>query len=80
MIEIEIAGLNPRQQVLADIIWSCDTKAEVDVFIKGLPTRALRTEAKSIVELMIMATVEQAYDGLADTEPARKMLRKYNKS
>jgi hypothetical protein len=66
MIDIEITGLNAQQRVLADIIWACEDKPTVDRFIKALPTRALRNEARSIVDLMVMAVVEQAYDGITN--------------
>jgi hypothetical protein len=79
MIEIEIQGLNARQQVLADIIWACDSRDNVDAFIKGLPTVALKREAKSIVDMMVMAVVEQAYNGLGSLDEAESVLRKYNK-
>jgi hypothetical protein len=78
-VEFTIEGLNAQQRVLADIIWACDSKDRVDAFIKALPTRALRNEAKSIVDLMIMAVVEQCYDGInPNMDAAEKVLRKYN--
>ena len=79
MVEFTIEGLNAQQRVLADIIWACDTKDRVDAFIKALPTRALRNEAKSIVDLMVMAVVEQCYDGInPNMEQAEQVLSKYN--
>ena len=51
MKDIVIHGLTPRQHILADIIWACEDKPEVDRFIKALPTQAFRNEAKSIVDL-----------------------------
>lgn len=78
-VEFTIEGLNARQRFLADIIWACDTKDRVDAFIKALPTKALRIEAKSIVELMILAVVEQCYDGITpNMEQAEQVLQKYN--
>ena len=79
MIEIEIQGLNAQQRVLADIIWACDNKDKVDAFIKALPTKALRTEAKSIVDLMILAAVEQCYDGLGSMDEAQQLINKVAK-
>ena len=78
MIEIQIDGLNQRQRVLADIIWACDNHKQVKEFIRSLPTVALQDEAKNIVELMIMATIEQAYDGLGSMDESAAVLRKYN--
>jgi len=79
-VEFTIEGLNAQQRVLADIIWACDTKDRVDAFIRALPTRALRNEARSIVDLMVMAVVEQCYDGInPNMEQAQSVLQKYNK-
>jgi hypothetical protein len=76
MIEITLDGLNERQKVLADMIWACDSKADVDRFIKALGTRALRKEAETIVEMLIMATVEQAYDGIGSLDEANELINK----
>ena len=79
MIEFTLEGLTPRQMILADIIWACEDKPEVDRFIKALPTQAFRNEAKSIVDLMKMAAVEQCYDGLREPFDARALLDKISK-
>ena len=79
MIEFTLEGLTPRQMVLADIIWACEDKPEVDRFIKALPTQAFRNEAKSIVDLMKMAAVEQCYDGIREPFDARALLDKISK-
>ena len=79
MIEFTIDGLTPRQMILADIIWACEDKPEVDRFIKSLPTQAFRNEAKSIVDLMKMAAVEQCYDGIAEPFDAKALLDKIRK-
>lgn len=76
MIEIQIQGLNARQQFLADIIWACDTKKQINEFIRSLPTVQLQDEAKTIVSLMIMATVEQCYDGLGEMPEAQQLIDK----
>ena len=79
MIEFTIDGLTPRQMILADIIWACEDKPEVDRFINSLPTQAFRNEAKSIVDLMKMAAVEQCYDGIAEPFDAKALLDKISK-
>lgn len=79
MIEITIEGLNARQKVLADIIWACDTRKQINEFIRSLPTVDLQDEAHSIVDLMIMATIEQAYDGLGSLDEATKLINKVSK-
>lgn len=78
-LEIQIAGLNARQRVLADMIWACETRKQINTFIQALPTIQLQDEAKTIVDLMILATVEQCYDGLSPMAEAQAVLRKYNK-
>ena len=79
MIEFTLEGLTPRQMILADIIWACEDKPEVDRFIKSLPTQAFRNEAKSIVDLMKMAAVEQCYDGITEPFDAKALLDKISK-
>lgn len=80
MIEFELHGLNARQKFLADIIWACKEKTDVNRFIEGLPTRALRNEAQSIVDLMIMAVCEQCYGGITEEYPeAQKLIDKIKK-
>ena len=79
MIEFTLEGLTPRQMILADIIWACEDKPEVDRFIKALPTQAFRNEAKSIVDLMKMAAVEQCYDGITEPFDAKALLDKISK-
>jgi hypothetical protein len=76
-VEFTIEGLNERQRCLADIIWACKDFADVQKFIKTLPTHALRDEAYSIVELMKMAAVEQCYDGIAKTTEAKDVLNQF---
>lgn len=79
MLEITIEGLNARQRVLADIIWACDTRKQINEFIRTLPTVDLQDEARAIVDLMIMATIEQAYDGLGTMDEAAKLINKVSK-
>lgn len=80
MVEFELYGLNKRQMVLADIIWACETKDKVNAFIRSLPTKALRNEAEAIVDLMVLAVVEQCYDGITENfDEANKVLAKARK-
>jgi hypothetical protein len=76
MIEITIDGLNARQRVLADIIWSFEDRKGINSFIRSLPTVDLQDEAKAIVELMILAAVEQCYDGLGSMDAAEQLINK----
>jgi hypothetical protein len=79
MQEITIQGLNVRQQILADMIWACDSRAQINNLIRNLPTVDLQDEAKSIVDLMILATIEQCYDGISPMDEAKEVLDKIAK-
>jgi hypothetical protein len=57
MAEIRLEGLNRRQQVLADIMWSIEEWTDVEKFIATLPKRE-RIECEGIVEMMRMELVE----------------------
>lgn len=79
MLEIQLQGLNKQQAVLADIIWACNTRKQINEFIRSLPTVQLQDEAKAIVDLMIMATIEQCYDGLGSMDEAQQLINKVSK-
>ena len=57
MPEIQLNGLNQRQQVLADIMWAIEEWSDVERFIATLPRRE-RIECEGIVEMMKMELVE----------------------
>ena len=57
MFEITLNGLNKRQQVLADILWSLEEWDDVERFINSLPKRE-RAECEGIVEMMRLELVE----------------------
>jgi len=77
MVEITLEGLNARQKVLADIMWSIEDWKDVEKFIRALPKRE-RAEAEGIVEMMRMETVE-AYRremGITNTPEADRVIAK----
>jgi hypothetical protein len=76
MIEITIDGLNQRQRILADMIWACESKADINRLIKSLPTQEMKDEATTIVDLMMMASIEQCYDGLGSMDEAKQLIKK----
>lgn len=78
-VEFTIDGLSPRQMVLADIIWAFEDFADVQKFIRTLPTQALRDEAYSITEVMKMAALEQCYEGICEPFDAKALLDKIAK-
>lgn len=67
MEAITLQGLNTRQRILADMIWACKTRQQINDLIATLPTKKMKQEAEAIVEMMIMAVIEQCYDGINDT-------------
>jgi hypothetical protein len=77
-VEFTIEGLNPKQRVLADIIWSLEDFGQVQAFIATLP-RKERQECHTIIELMKMAVVEQCYDGISESTEAKIVLGKIPK-
>jgi hypothetical protein len=80
MIEFTLEGLNARQRVLADIMWSLEEYNDVERFIKSLPKKEA-AECRSIIEMMKMAIVEQIAPTLKEEESypeAEQVLRKYN--
>ena len=79
MIEFTLEGLTPRQIILADIIWACEEMADIQKFIKTLPTCAMQQEARSVVELMKMAAVEQCYEDITEPLDAKALLDKISK-
>lgn len=77
MPEITLNGLNKRQRVLADILWSFDEWTDVDKFIKTLPARE-KAECEGIVEMMRMEVVEsyRREMGITDTPEADRVIAK----
>jgi hypothetical protein len=76
MIDIELHGLTARQHTIADILWAFEDGRDADRFVRCLPTAELRNEAQSIKDLMLMAAVEQLYDGISDNPDARMVIDK----
>jgi predicted secreted Zn-dependent protease len=76
MEEIVLEGLNDRQRVLADIMWSIEEWTDVERFIATLPKRE-RAECESIVEMMKMELVEQYRKGMEieNTQEANKVIK-----
>ena len=78
MVGFELQGLNSRQQVLADIMWSLEEYSDVEAFIETLPAREA-AECRSIIEMMRWAVVEQCYDGLENTQAADQVVDRIRK-
>ncbi len=82
MVEIKLEGLNARQKVLADILWSIEEWSDAERFIATLPKRE-KGECQSIVEMMKMELVETYRKGMAedgmlpDNLEAKKVIDKF---
>ena len=62
---ITIEGLNKKQRLFADLMWSMNGKDEVEAFIRSLPKRD-REQAQVVCEMMILAM----FDEVNTVEPA----------
>ena len=78
MAEIKLEGLNARQRVLADIMWSIEEWTDVERFIATLPKRE-KAECQSIVDMMKMELVEgyRKGMGISDTPEAYQVIDRF---
>lgn len=78
MPEITLRGLNKRQKVLADIIWSLEEWDDVENLINALPKRE-QAEAQGIIEMMRMELVESYRQemGINNTHEADQVIAKF---
>ena len=76
MFQIELQGLNARQQMLADIMWELEEYEDVERFMASLPARE-RIECEGIIELMRLELVEgyRRGMGLDNTQEARRAIQ-----
>ena len=76
MFQIELRGLNARQQVLADILWSLEEYEDVERFIAALPQRE-RIECEGLIEMMRMELIEGYRQGMGldNTQEARRAIQ-----
>ena len=80
MAEIRLEGLNRRQQVLADIMWSIEEWSDVERFVATLPARE-RIECEGIVEMMRLELIDSYRRDLEteDTKEATRLIDKIRK-
>lgn len=74
--DINVSGLTPRQQFLADIIWQCDSEESLNRFINSLPTDALRHEATTVVEMIMSSAIDKDIEK-DDLSQAKDVLSKF---
>jgi hypothetical protein len=63
---ITIEGLTKKQRAILDIMWSMDTKEQVESFVQSLPPADM-CDATSLMEILIHDSLEQQ-GALADYE------------
>jgi len=63
---ITIEGLTKKQKAILDIMWSMDTREQVESFVQSLPY-ADKFDATSLMEMLIHDSLEQQ-GALADYE------------
>lgn len=61
---ISIQGLTKQQTQIADMLWSCESQADVDRLIQNLPM-SYKKDAVVIHQLMIAAVMDQ-YEEITD--------------
>jgi hypothetical protein len=69
---ITIAGLNPKQKALCDIMWTLEEYDAVEAFIATLP-KAERTECRSLIQMMILAFVDE----VTEVDEAQTVLKQF---
>jgi hypothetical protein len=61
---ITISGLTTRQKTIMDLLWTCKDLAQVQTFIKALPTVADQYDALSLVDIATQESLEE--EGVID--------------
>lgn len=55
---ITLQGLSPREKLLADLIWACDTQQQALALINSLQGSD-RSTAHSIMQVMVLEILEE---------------------
>ena len=69
---ITIAGLNPKQRALCDIMWGLEEYNAIESFIATLP-RAERRECRTLIQLMVMAFADE----ITQVDEAKGVLKQF---
>ena len=56
---ITISGLTTRQKTIMELLWTCKDLAQVQTFIKALPTVADQYDAISLVNIATQESLEE---------------------
>lgn len=71
-MDIQIAGLTPKQVALCDIMWSISSREGVESFISTLPKSDQR-DCRTLIELMQLAFLDE----IEDTTEAQELLSQF---
>ena len=73
---IQIEGLTPLQKQIADLIWHCKTRDDVDLLIRSMPSPEHKRIASVMLEMIILATIDELIDdpGYKDFRAAKKVI------
>jgi hypothetical protein len=69
---ITIAGLNPKQRALCDIMWGLEEYEAVEAFIATLP-KAERMECRTLIQMMLAAFVDE----ITQVDQAKSILSQF---
>lgn len=72
MSDIEIQGFSPKQMLLADLVYACKTREQVDALVRALPPEE-RKEAQLVIDMIILAYI----DLIDSTDLAEQVLEKF---
>ena len=64
---IELRGLTRQQYQIADLLWSCESQADVQQLINSMPA-GYKEDAQTIHQLMIAAVMDQYEDVTEDVK------------
>lgn len=74
-ISVKITGLTNRQRLIADLLWSCDSKEEREFAISNMPKSFL--QEIPVVESIVLAT---CIDALTENNTEFPVVKKYLES
>ena len=60
---VQIEGLDTRQKILANLIWSCGTHEALDTIIRSLPNRKDKLDCLCIIQIIKYEYLENPEDG-----------------
>ena len=75
---MEIRGLTDRQVELCDMLWACDTQEDVAELMEML-YEPERTQAKTLMQIMLMEEVEEELSLMERYPEAEAMLDRLKK-